>query len=196
MSGQIEDDFLYRDVTYAVAGISDRGLFDIGRLGLQPTMPHTACSRGYLAVFGLVESQLVLHTLHVHLLKPGPGFERRPGPVINGVTPTPSRDRDDLFNNHYEGLDLPLDYTGGLLLAAGFIQELYVHMGFQAPWKYQRVVELIFDAGTLTAAHDRSEEMAAIRRRVVASGGRGEFGESGRDADVVAWIERAFDRRY
>jgi hypothetical protein len=37
-------------------------------------------------------------------------------------------------------------------------------MGFQAPWKYKSVVELIFDAGILKQEFDRSEQMAGIRQ--------------------------------
>jgi hypothetical protein len=69
-----------------------------------------------------------------------------------------------MFNNHYEGLDYPLDYTGSLLIADGFIQALYVHGGFHPAWKFERVLELVFDAGRFVEVVDRSERMAEVRR--------------------------------
>jgi hypothetical protein len=54
-------------------------------------------------------------------------------------------------------------FTGGLLLGAGFIRELYVHMGHQPAWKYTEVLELTFDDGRLTLVHDRSELMGQRR---------------------------------
>jgi hypothetical protein len=69
-----------------------------------------------------------------------------------------------MFNNYYEDLNLPLDYTGSLLIADGFIQDLYVHRGFQSAWKFETVIELVFDAGRFIEAVDRSERMAAVRR--------------------------------
>jgi len=130
MTAQINDTFRYRNHEYAVAGISEGELFDPSLLDLEPAGTCTACWRGYQAVFALSDSHLVLDTLHVNLLKPGDVYEREEGPEINGVKPGGPRGERDWFNNHYEGLDYHLEYTGGLLLADGFIKELYVHMGF------------------------------------------------------------------
>jgi hypothetical protein len=55
----------------------------------------------------------------------------------------------DWFNNHYEGLAYHLEYSGGLLLADGFLQDLYVPMAFHPAWKHETVLELIFEAGGL-----------------------------------------------
>lgn len=53
-----------------------------------------------------------------------------------------------------------IPFSSGLLLGDGFIRELYVHMGFHPAWKFERVVELIFEGGQLTRSHDRSEQLA------------------------------------
>jgi hypothetical protein len=161
MTAQIDDTFRYRETEYSVAGISEGELFDISILGMTPSMASTACWRGYQAVFAVVQSRLVLDTLHVNLLRSGEGknrYERVPGPLINGITPTPPRKEFDFFNNHYEGLNYQLKYSGGLLLANEFIESLYVHMGFHPAWKYETVIELIFDAGILKQEFDRSEQ--------------------------------------
>ena len=84
------------------------------------------------------------------------------GPIINGIEPTAAQTKYDEFNNHYKGLNFNLEYTGRVLLANEFIENLYEHMGFHPAWKYSTVIELVFDNGYLTAEYDCSERMAEI----------------------------------
>lgn len=56
-----------------------------------------------------------------------------------------------------------MDFTGGILVADGFIHNLYVHMGFQPAWKYETVFELTFSQGTLLDTTDVSRQMAGLR---------------------------------
>ncbi len=108
--------------------------------------------------------------------------------MINGVKPMgPNRDHD-WFNNHYEGINYHLEYTGGLLIADGFIKELYVHMGFHPAWKYETVIELIFDTGIMIQEFDRSQRIAEIRK--IESNRR-----MTRD-EIDRFVIRAFDRSY
>ena len=196
MTAQIDDTFRYRKREYALAGISEGELFDPSLLGLKPAGTCTACWRGYQAVFALSGSRLVLDGLHVNLLKSGDRYEREEGPPINGVKPGEPRGEHDWFNNHYEGLDYHLEYTGGLLLADGFIQELYLHMGFHPAWKYERVVELIFDAGVLKKEFDRSEQMAEIRQRFLELRAEKDSTRMPTEDEIARFVERAFDRSY
>ncbi|MDR2240046.1 MAG: hypothetical protein LBE33_06335 [Zoogloeaceae bacterium] len=182
MTAQIDDFFRYRKRKYAVAGISEGELFDPAWLGLSPVGSCSACWRGYQAVFAISGSRLMLDTLDVELREPDQG------PPINGVQPDGSCRA--WFNNHYKRLNYPLQYTGGLLLAAGFIRDLYEHMGFHPAWKYEKVVELVFDDGILIDESDRSEQIAAIRQKGTTSEPMSD--ENG----IVAFIERAFDRSY
>jgi len=196
MTAQINDAFRYRKREYAVAGISEGELFDPSLLDLAPAGTCSAWWRGYQAVFALSDSRLVLDALHVNLLNPGKGYEREEGPMINGVKPGEPRGQHDWFNNHYEGLDYHLEYTGGLLLADGFIQKLYVHMGFHPAWKYKRVIELIFDAGILKQEFDRSEQMAEIRQRFAEQQTEDDSDRMPTRDEIAEFVERAFDRRY
>ncbi len=165
MTAQIHDEFRYQGTAYSVVEVRDEALFSPAAFGLYPAGASTACWRGYQAVFAIADSQLVVATLHVNLLTFKGGLQRREGPVVHGIEPSgPARDHHDMFNNHYEGLDYPLAYTGSLLIADGFIQDLYVHMGFQPAWKFETVLELVFDAGRFVEAIDRSERMAELRR--------------------------------
>lgn len=194
MTAQIDDTFRYHGCEYAVAGISEGELFDPALLDLEPTAMCTACYRGYQAVFGLSGKRLVLDALHVNLRSPG--RERQEGPEINGVKPTGPVEKDDWFNNHYEGIRHNLLYSGGLLLADGFIEELYVHMGFHPAWKYQSVTELVFESGVLKREFDRSEQMAELRARFAESPAVGGSRQMSASAEIAAFIERTFDRTY
>ena len=212
MTAQINDRFLYHGREYSIAGISDGKLFDISDLGLNPFMASTACYRGYQAILALDESRLILDTLHANLPRWSvEGSQEQVlvgtevdlfdcegvlGPAINGVTPIPGGEIHFCdFNNHYHALRYHLKYTGGLLLADGFIRSQYAHMGFHPAWKYESVVELIFEAGILKAEFNRSAQMAEIRE-TAGSSLEGAFSGMPSNVDLAFDLERAFDRKY
>lgn len=194
MTTQFHDSFRYRKRDYALAGISAGVLFDPALLELKPTGTCSACSRGYVARFAISKKRLVLAELHLNLLGAG-DFEREEGPTIQGVAPTGPRDERDWCNNHYVGLSCHLEYTGGVLLVDGFNRELYAPMGLH-PWKYERVVELIFAAGALTAERDHSKKMAALRRRIVEAQDADDPARAPSPQAVTEFIEQVFDRSY
>jgi len=119
------------------------------------------------------------------------------GPAINGVLPVapPDPKTSGAFSNNYHNVGLPLPFTGGVLLARGFIEDLYEHMGFHPAWKYQTVVEILFRDGLLIAKHDRSAAMAEQREAHLAEGGENTSHYSSPEA-MVQWIDDCFDRRY
>jgi len=193
MTAQIEDLFRYQGIKYSVAGTSEGELdelFDPSLLALTPVGVWSDCWRGFQAVFAIVDSQLVLDTLHMNLLAGDEDYGPQKGLPINGVSPTGSRGKYDFFNNHYVGIGYHLEYTGGLLLADGFIQDLYVHMDFHPAWKHTNVVELVFETGVLQNEFDRSERMAEIRQLLLDSG------RSPTDTEMLEFVKRSFDRTY
>lgn len=218
MTAQINDTFFYQDESYAVAGISEGDLFDPAAFGMEPVGTCSACWRGWQAEYALAGRQLVVDVLNVNLFDrdklPG-SYVRVQGPPIGGVLPVDddqdgSEDEDEdeearllralrhagARSNRYENLGYPLNYTGGLLLAAGFIRDLYVHMGFHPAWKYEKVVELVFERGVLQKECDRSAEMAELRKLVVAGSGGANPGGRHSLESARQYIERALDRRY
>ena len=198
MTAQINDCFSYQNHIFSVAGISEGNLFDPSTLELQPSGVCTACYRGYQVLYALVDHHLVVADLHVNLLQDPENkqFERKPGPVINGVVPEAADEEADFdfFNNHYIGINFHLEYSGGLLLAKDFIKDLYVHMGFHPAWKYKHVLELIFENGVLQAEYDRSNAMAELRERLVQNKDSQQRITS--HEEIQKFIERAFDRTY
>jgi hypothetical protein len=199
MTAQINDVFRYRGSEYSLSGISEDKLFDISVLGLEPISTCTACWRGYLAFFAIADTHLVVDDLHASLyLSPGAkdAWIREEGPVINGVTPKPADSDRDWFNNFYKGLNYHLEYSGGLLLTKNFISELYVHMGFHPAWKYETVIELVFERGTLTKEADRSEQMAELSTMMRALDGVSPPTAKRRWRRIRLFVDEAFDRRY
>lgn len=197
MTAQMNDGFRHCGTEYSLAGISEGKLFDPSIFSLKPAMASTACWRGYRAIFAVRDSRLVLETLHVNLLE-GERKELRKvqGPTINGVKPTGSKKEFEFFNNHYEGLNYHFEYSGGLLIADGFIRDLYVHMGFHPPWKYETVIELIFENGILSNEVDRSERMAELRQSFLATRDTADSSRMPSREEIERFVEHSFDRTY
>ena len=165
MTAQINDTVFHRKIDFALAGISGSGLFDPATLGFKPASSSSACWRGHVAHYTILDGGLFLTSLEIGI--PHDGAIRGGSahdPELFGVPPK-SDETSELF---YEGFRHPIAFTGGLLLADGFIRSLYVHMGFHPAWKYEDVREVRLEAGRVTADTDRSAEMAAVRAKNVA----------------------------
>ncbi|MBW2662878.1 MAG: hypothetical protein JRD93_13015 [Deltaproteobacteria bacterium] len=54
-------------------------------------------------------------------------------------------------------------FTGKLRIAKGFIDELYIHMGFPKPSAFKTVLDLTFEDGQLKEKKNRSKEMKKKR---------------------------------
>ncbi len=197
MTAQMNDIMMYDDREYSISAIkSKNALFNIEKLGLRPVAASTACWRGYIAKLGLDgDNRLLLTDLVVNI-------EDEEAPAINGIMPDRitidhNRLKDYDFsiiaggNTVYNSVDLPLPFTSSMIICDGFIQELYVHMGFHDPYKYEKVIELIFDKGLMSKAEDRSAEAKKQREKAVMDGRMGIDG-----ANLESSIERTFDLYY
>ena len=118
-----------------------------------------------------------------------------------GIKPEPDEEiveadksRWRLFDVIYRRMNYKVPYTGGLLLARDFIEELYVHMGFHPVWKYREVHEVIFSNGDLLHGSDRSEEIAGFRDRMVNRPLKPGLGAS--PLEIKTWIEQCFTQEY
>jgi len=193
MTAQFPDEFIFNDTVYSVAGIHGDPPFDPDWYAMNPVSPVTACWRGFICTFAIHDNELILSRLSIHLGKiEGSGkFIPLVGPQINGRDPALAIGPLPEFNNIYEGVDLPLPFTGGLLIARDFIKELYVHMGFHPAWKYREVWELLFDDGILTDSQDVSIKLAELREKLMR-----EPLEPQKDADLQKWIQGTFRLDY
>lgn len=203
MTAQIDDTALFGNREYAVVGISGHGgsseLFDPSEHGLQPQPMSTACHRGFFCSYAIEEDRLVLRDLFIGLaIDPEGTAAQRGSPLLFGKYPVYLAEE---WCYAYRDLNAPLSFTGGILLGAGFIESLYVHMGFQAPHAYRTVHGLMFERGLLVEQKDLSEEMARIREEQTSADRdpwsmppRRPGGQESNDA--VQWIEDRFDREY
>lgn len=191
VTAQIPDTVELAGGRFAVAGVHGSGLFDPAEHGLQPAMISTACWRGYVCSYAVVDDRLLLRQLQV-----GPGSTIGGQPVEPGTQllggAASSVDSGPGAGCTFPALDWPVPFTGGLLLGADFVPATYVHMGFHPAWKYARVVELLVDRGSVHARHDRSAEVAELRERIQA----GTADDPDRSRSGMSWIERTFTLDY
>ena len=145
MTGQIHDKVIFEGLEYDLVSVSGEGLFEPSEHGMLPQMLHTACWRGFYCAYAIEQSELFLTSLTIRT-------QDGQYPPIDGIFPTD----DDYGTMRYLGLRLPMLFRGKLLLGTEFIREKYVHMGFQSPDAYQKIVEVTFLEGKLTDTQDRS----------------------------------------
>lgn len=186
MTAQIQDRVIYQRRNYHLTAFRGGPLFEPAAHNLSPVPPHTACWRGWHGVYALRGDELILRHLYINLLEEQP--------ILFGVQP----EVDRFDGLRYRRVDIPVGFTGGMLLAKDFIQELYVHMGFHAPWKYREVQELIFEGGRMISARDCSLLAAQMRERMKARARAAAEDASPAQAeeDIRKWIEHTFSRSY
>lgn len=191
MTAQIAEDVVVDGRTYSLVGVSGGTLFDPAEYDLAAHFMSSACWRGYVATFAIVDKQLVLSDLLVGDGSTIGGVEIDEQTSLLGVRPT----RDTSWKGPgflFSGLNAPRQLSGGLLVGDGFIQTHYVHMGFHPAWKFERVLELLVDGGHVAEVRDVSAELAERRRAIEA----GEVSDPDGDRGGTSWVERAFTLDY
>jgi hypothetical protein len=181
MTAQIPDEFRYNGVIYSLVGIDGSGLYTPQDFGLNPYSTCTACWRGYVMKYDCRNNQLLLVGMDVNA---------KETPEINGVKPIKG---ENFFALGYVDMDLKTRFTGNLLLARDFIQEMYVHMGFQRPMAYREVIEVHVNKGDIIEIRDLSEEMERKRSK---DSSRGAQPKSRDESDIKEWIEGTFSLDY
>jgi hypothetical protein len=182
MTAQIPDEFRYMGELYSLVGLKGSALFTPQDFGITPHMASTACYRGYVMRYDCVNGQLILDSMSVRTEK---------APPVNDIKPI--EEEGFFFSHRYEALGLKTRFTGSMLLAKDFIEEMYVHMGFQRPMAFRTVLEMQIQDGDILATNDLSEKMEELRNRDPTK----EAQPDSRDHDdVMSWIENAFSLDY
>lgn len=181
MTGQIADSFLYEGEVYSLIGYDKGEPFTPLDYDIFPKAPHTACWRGFVLYYKVENNQFILQDMQVN---------SEEGPEINGVKPKKS---EESFKFHYQDLNLKLKYSGKIKIAKDFIQDMYVHMGFQRASAFQTVVELVFKDGELVTVNDLSEKMKKKRKE---DPNEGAEPKSRKESEIMTWIKRTFSRDY
>ena len=181
MTAQIPDKFRYEGKDYDVLSYTGPIAFDPMEHGLYPDSSSTACWRGYWCEYVVKNGRLVMERL---LLHNSHGYY----PDLDGVSVSPLEYEEveymtlggeiiqkkivqaHMGHRTYEA-NMELDYTGAIVLAADFMPEYYIHMGFQRPWAFKDVKELEFEHGKLVRVTDQSEEAEKAREDLFQSRG-------------------------
>ena len=194
MTVQINDTVFHRKIDFYIAGSSGSGLFNTATLGFRPVATSTACWRGYVAEYSVIDGALFLTSLDIGLPEDAAVLAKSgKGPELFGVLPQPGA----FTGFHYEGFRVPMLFSGGLLLTAGFIYEPYHRIEFRAAWQYEQVREIICDAGRITEDHDRSNEMADVRLKLVEDTTRTQgFSPKNLLDEIEACVKKSFSHDY
>jgi hypothetical protein len=184
MTAQMTDSCLMEDQHFSIVGLNGSELFDPHVHEMNPLPRITSCWRGYVCTYKTLHNKLLLSELKINL--------GQPGPVLNDVSPV--FEPKSTFDNIYGELNLSMGFTGGILIAYGFLRELYVHMGFHPAWKYETVFELNFSQGNMIERRDISQQMAELRHKMTR-----QPLQPGADAskqELEAWIASTFKMDY
>ncbi len=187
MTAQIADTILHDGSEFRIAAIENAWPFTPQAHGFEPTMMHPGCYRGYYCQYVVVDRELLLSRLNVAI---GTGK-----PVTwRGIAP--KKDAHFEFDRSwtYEHVNLRIEYSGGLVSGDEFLREYYVHMGFQRPHCYRRVLELRFEKGRLQAVLDHSDAMERERARLREF--RAATGRSPTREEIAQFVDDAFSLAY
>ncbi|MCG6137167.1 MAG: hypothetical protein MET45_21460 [Nostoc sp. LLA-1] len=150
MTSQIPDTFLYKGQKYELVGLNGEGLVTPQDYGMQPPMLHTACYRGFYSTYEITDEGLFLTKMVIGQVEGG----HKP---IQGIMPQiPAGDRHGYPT--YQGLKLLTPFTGTIRLGRDFIQDLYVHMGYQKGSAFETLLDFSFETGKMVSVQNISAE--------------------------------------
>jgi hypothetical protein len=161
MTAQVADSLLWNGIEHDIVAIDDVWPFSPRAHGFEPVSPYTACWRGYVAHYAIVEGRLVLRQLDIGL------GEAIAGAWL-GIHPYRG-DSDEM--SEYRNVQLSVAYSGRMVIGTGVMAGFYIHLGFQPAYAYERVFEIALVDGHLESVEDRSPAMARIRSVIEQTGG-------------------------
>ncbi len=171
MTAQISDTFIFKGDEYSLIGMKGGDLASPEQFGMEPEMINTACYRGFYATYELTEESLYLRELTLR--------EKNGNYLpIQGIEPVKEE-----YEATYHGLSVVVPFTGKIRLAKDFIEELYIHMGYQKPTAFKTVLDITLKGGRVVEIKDRSKEMEEKR---------GAFKNHFESVNMIEAIEEAF----
>lgn len=121
----------------------------------------TACYRGYCCTYQIHNDFLQLSELEINL-------GTTTAPLLNGRQPI-RKSPEDFYvcgNTNYSDVQLPIPFTGGLILCRQPISKLPTHIGPELIWRYESIRELILENGHLVETYDHSAALTQIREEI------------------------------
>lgn len=159
MTAQISDQIFYCNENYSIVAIENEWSFTPQSYGLKPVATSTACYRGYYTKYSVIDDYLLLNQLNI-------GLNETKLPPFNGVVARKSKYFKLNSFYEYSDVNLPINYSGGLIVGFDFLREFYVHMRFHRAHCYKQVYELIFDKGKLIESINHNKSMEEVRNNI------------------------------
>lgn len=156
MTAQRSDCYRHKRKEYSLVAITGDLRFNPREYGLKPVAICTACWRGYWCEFEVKASGLVLKNLYIDT-KDGEWIEE------------PTKSEKHMGHREYKNINIPIDFTGKILLGNNFLSKYYIHMGFQRAYAYKELKEFVFEQGTLVETIDHSKMAKKIRQELEAT---------------------------
>ena len=156
MTAQITDTFLFKGKSYELIGITGGDLFSSQDFGIEADCMDTGCWDGFYSTYEIIDRVIFLKDMTI-LLAPRKDGKYK---AINNVLPQRTPFDEALYKDIYLHVS---SFTGKIRIAKGFIDELYVNMGFPKPSAFKTVLDLTFEDGKLIETKNRSNEMMKKR---------------------------------
>ena len=204
MTAQIGDIYKYKRKEFSIVALSAPIQFEPKDYGLEPHASSTACWRGYWCEYNITDKKLFLQNLY--LFNADGKY-----PPLNGIEVSPQEYQEcicysiksekgekvkrpkHMGHRVYENINMPISYTGKILLGDGFMREYYIHMGFQRGWAYRKLVELIFENGVLLECNDLSHLAKEQREAIKKQGKDPRYSD---DGNIPKFVTNSFSLDY
>ena len=147
MSQQVEDPFNWKGETWVFLSAENvYSIFEPNKFGLNPEWIDTACYKGFVIEFSVVDDRLFLQRLIINT-------EDDKYPPINDVLAQYARKdkRDGWIDGYhvYDKINLFLEYTGTIIIGKDFKEDRYGGSSFTGPYSYYTTFDLKFENGIL-----------------------------------------------
>ena len=161
--------------------------------GITPKRIASFCWRGYITTYKVdSDSNFILNKLMVYV---DTNDEIK---LVNNVAPISSKTKSQkrIIPRVYEEINLPLNYSGFILLTKDFIEEFYLQIGLHRAWKYKTVYEIEIDKGLVKSIIDLSRKGSEIRDSFQKSKGTTKKNNPPTEKEISKWLENSFNQKY
>ena len=182
MTAQIPDTYIFHEDEYRYVASEPRFDFTPRILGLEPEGRCTGCWRGFWCKYEISDKGFGLKNLYIHTKDDN-------YPAVMGIDvseieyvdctsyrsvngkwiETPSKTEKYLGHREYKNVHFPINYTGNILIGKNFLDNYYLHIGYQKFYTYKTLIEIVVTDGKIIKIFDRSEIAKLVREKIDAT---------------------------
>ena len=178
MSEQVNDKFIYKNGKFELISIeSPRKFLNWESFGLNPIELSTACWRGFVNTFSVIDKHLVLAEIYTNNQTRNENEEMVTIniPEINGILPEIEEPDKILANEYkyyriiiYKKLNYRMNYNGSLVIVKDYLNDFvsgpYAFLKI-SPFCYKNILKLSFSEGKFVKETSFSEYGEEIRNK-------------------------------